>query len=142
MKTLDYLSYLFYLLSNIVNDCIYILYMIGIKPEWEDPQNQEGGKWVMELRNQDYDSSWIHTVCALIGEQFTDENEVVGCVFSVRKGRTKLALWTRHETQGPSMRCGAEWKALLGLSPGIKLSYLSHSSAKSGSREPAPKYTL
>ena len=63
----------------------------------------------------------------LIGEQFTDENEVLGAVVSLRKGRNKLAVWTRSSnSREVLLRVGNEWRRQLQLSNAVKLAFFSH----------------
>lgn len=43
----------------------YHCFKFGVKPEWEDPENRAGGKWVWELRKNEeveMDKAWINTV--------------------------------------------------------------------------------
>lgn len=40
------------------------LFRDGIKPEWEDPANENGGKWVLAVSKvkHDIDGLWLFTV--------------------------------------------------------------------------------
>lgn len=44
----------------------------GIKPEWTDVMNVDGGRWLMEIdrqyRNEQLNSKWLETLLAIIGE--------------------------------------------------------------------------
>ena len=73
------------------------LFKNGIKPTWEDPQNERGGKWMVRLKKGLasryapqhvclYVSSpangryWEEVVLAIIGEQFDVGQEICGAV--------------------------------------------------------------
>src|SRR5689334_6667878 len=57
----------------------YHVFVYGIKPAWEDPQNAKGGKWVWEIKRAgdelDMDKAWLHTVS---GWERTQEREQGG----------------------------------------------------------------
>ena len=82
----------------------------------------------------------------LIGEQFTDEGEVLGAVVSLRKGRNKLAVWTRSSSSNSRdalMRVGTEWRKQLQLSNAVKLAFYSHAQTmKKHSGEIQPIYQV
>jgi translation initiation factor 4E len=126
----------------------YHLFRFGIKPEWEDPQTRNGGKWVWEMKSapaEQIDTAWLHTLLFLIGEQFSDESEVLGAVISLRKGnRSRLALWTRSASAREVLtRVGNEWRKQLPVSNAVKIAFYSHAqSIKSSSRELTPIYTV
>lgn len=68
---------------------------------WEDPQNKDGGKFVLTLpksyRSEGRtDECWLYTVLAVIGETLDSSGEeVCGCVVSIRKSQDRIALWLR-----------------------------------------------
>ena len=35
--------------KNLIPNTDYLLFKHGIKPEWEDPKNNDGGKWVITI---------------------------------------------------------------------------------------------
>ncbi|KAF8472710.1 translation initiation factor eIF 4e-like domain-containing protein [Kalaharituber pfeilii] len=78
----------------------YHLFKDGIRPEWEDEQNKNGGKWAYqfkEKRNVPIDELWLHVMLAAIGETLENERdqEVMGVVVNVRKGLYRIGVWTR-----------------------------------------------
>jgi translation initiation factor 4E len=82
----------------------YHLFKTGTAPEWEDPVNKAGGKWVLNLprkrappgQPETVDEAWQWTLLALIGEFFEEHSdEICGVVISPRKGTNRLALWTK-----------------------------------------------
>ena len=50
----------------------YSLFKEGIFPDWEDPRNQEGGRWILSLdkrqKEKYLDSYWLEIIFYLIGE--------------------------------------------------------------------------
>lgn len=83
----------------------------------------------------------------MIGEHFSDEAEVLGTVISLRKGRNKLALWTRSsQDRTLLMRVGTEWKRALQLPQAVQISFVSHSTTmKAGGKnnfDLKPQYTV
>lgn len=82
----------------------------------------------------------------MIGEHFSDESEVLGTVISLRKGRNKLALWTRSsQDRSLLMRVGTEWKRALQLPQSVLISFVSHSTTMKGGKNSfdlKPQYTV
>ena len=53
--------------DQIPNGSNYHIFKEGIKPMWEDPQNKDGGKWLLSLnksRRQEINPLWKNTVRA------------------------------------------------------------------------------
>ena len=69
--------------------CDYSLFKEGIKPMWEDPHNELGGKWLLQLAKQqrisNLDGIWLEIMMCLIGEAFGEHGNVVnGAVVNIR----------------------------------------------------------
>jgi len=82
----------------------YYLFKEGIRPMWEDTQNVEGGRWLIQVdksrRNELLDHYWLELLMAVIGEQFDDYGEYIcGLVINVRQKGDKVSLWTRDATK-------------------------------------------
>jgi translation initiation factor 4E len=87
------------------------------------------------------DKLWLNTLLAIIGENFTDEDEVNGVVISLRKGRNRIGLWTKHDHAKVAQRVGAEWKKILMLPQTQRIGFTSHSQAMK-SRDIQNLYTV
>lgn len=111
----------------------YHLFREGIKPEWEDPANLKGGKWIATLKKsvpkQLLDQYWLFTALALIGETFSEMDEVCGCVVSVRRQNYRLALWLRTDNKDTAISLGQQLKQQLEWGPDIKLEFQSNADA-------------
>jgi len=53
-----------------------LLFKLGIKPMWEDPSNEKGGKWVINSDKRHIHDSWTRIVLFTIGEQFSNPDEL------------------------------------------------------------------
>jgi translation initiation factor 4E len=76
----------------------YYLFKKDIRPEWEDENNKNGGKWQFTFRIQQkdlFDKSWLNTVMACIGETLEYSEDVCGVVASVKKNEYRMAIWTK-----------------------------------------------
>jgi len=111
----------------------YHLFKYGIEPMWEDPVNENGGKWVISFtskqRKEKLDNSWLYTLLACIGEAFGDEgeSEICGSVVSVRKAQDRIALWTKTASKEVETRAiGRYFKRALELPDNVVLGYQSH----------------
>ncbi|KAJ7538133.1 hypothetical protein O6H91_11G035500 [Diphasiastrum complanatum] len=93
------------------------LFKSGIEPKWEDPQCASGGKWTASIPRGSktiLDTFWLHTLLAMIGEQFEEGDEICGAVVSVRARQDKIALWTRTASnEAAQIGIGKQWKDVL-----------------------------
>ena len=62
---------------------------------WEDDQCKDGGKWGMRISKTHSNKYWEDLLLALIGDQFTDENEVNGIMISLRHNVDTLQIWNK-----------------------------------------------
>lgn len=73
----------------------YHLFKDGINPFWEDPQNKNGGKWMLRLKKGIASRYWEDILLAIIGEQFDVGSEICGAVLSIRAGEDILSVWNK-----------------------------------------------
>jgi translation initiation factor 4E len=53
-----------YTIAEVISNTDYLIFKKGIRPEWEDPANKDGGKWVVTLPIEDdmeeeVDKAWL-----------------------------------------------------------------------------------
>jgi len=76
----------------------YSLFKEGIFPDWEDPRNQAGGRWIINLerkkREELLDNHWLEVMFFLIGEHADEQAHLVnGAVVNIRNKTDKIAIW-------------------------------------------------
>jgi len=124
--------------DNLGQGCNYHLFKEDIKPEWEDPRNADGGKWVHLFHPRDsaaLNEAWLDTLLAMIGDAFTDSDDVCGAVISIRKAANRLALWTKTAAdQEVQIRIALEWKQILRINSIITYQLHNEARAKQSSR--------
>ena len=68
----------------------------GVKPMWEDSQCAPGGKWSIRNTPKTHTNKfWEDLALALIGDMFSDENEVLGILVNLRPNSDQLQIWQR-----------------------------------------------
>lgn len=112
----------------------YHMFKHGVAPEWEDPYNRKGGKWVVMLPNKGedclkkLDECWMWVVLALIGEFFEDADQISGIVISPRSKQNRIALWVVDaQNEDACKRIGAVFKQNLNVQG--QLSFQAHGDA-------------
>lgn len=111
--------------SHLTSHANYSLFRVGVLPTWEDPENEDGGKFVLtipkkESRAGKLDEYWLHTVLAVIGETMdATGDQVNGVVISIRKSQDRLALWLKTGNhiadRETCIRIGERWKKVMNL---------------------------
>ncbi|EED92544.1 eukaryotic translation initiation factor 4E [Thalassiosira pseudonana CCMP1335] len=121
--------------SHLALNSNYHLFKEGIEPMWEDPANQNGGKFVLTIPKKEAkagrgDEWWLFTVLAVIGETMDQSGEeVCGCVVSIRKAQDRIALWLKSCDKKACTEVGARWKKCLEVSNKTGLKYQAHKDA-------------
>ncbi|KAG6545188.1 hypothetical protein Mapa_013300 [Marchantia paleacea] len=132
--------------SHLIAGADFHCFKVGIEPKWEDPRCAQGGKWSTSTprgnnNKATLDQFWLHTLLAMIGEQFDEYDEVCGAVVSVRARQDKIALWTKTASnEAAQTSIGKQWKAVLDISD--KIGYLVHEDAKRLDKGAKNKYTV
>lgn len=134
------------LVSKISVGCDYMFFKKDIPPMWEDPQNLDGGRWVVNLDkkyHQSLDMYWLNTLLALIGDQFLDESQYVnGLWVNVRPRMDKISLWTRAAKNAEvQYKIGRKFKEILDLKDGI-LTYEKHGDDSNKKTDVSPLYKI
>lgn len=119
----------------------YMFFRDGIKPEWEDEANMDGGMWRIVLkgreRSEHLDHFWIELLMALVGEQFGYAQYITGCVLQRRQKEDRFQLWTRGhagDTEQDKLiqrQIGRDLKTILNLAEDCELAYTKHNDLKS-----------
>jgi len=63
---------------------------------WEDEANKNGGRWVIRVSKGYANKLWEDLILALIGEQFTHENDVNGIIVQVKQAGDQISIWNRN----------------------------------------------
>ncbi|KAJ3091232.1 hypothetical protein HK102_001250 [Quaeritorhiza haematococci] len=119
--------------SELAQGSNYHLFKEGVRPAWEDPANQEGGKWVIPIaksKRGNLDTYWLNTVLACIGEALDDDNDVCGIVMSCKKQADRISLWTATaNNKDVTERIGRQLKAAVGLPETEQIQFQAHKDA-------------
>ena len=70
----------------------------GIKPAWEDPANDGGGRLLIKVDNNQrdlMDRLWTYVCMCCVGESSEYSHLVTGCVASSRRVTSRITIWLR-----------------------------------------------
>lgn len=118
----------------------YHLFREGIKPEWEDVANSNGGKFnyaFQDRKNTSLNDIWLRACLALIGETIQDdEEEVNGIVVSIRSFAYKVALWTKSTQKVKLFPIGEKFKKVLTLPDSELIEFFDHKDSDTRGAKP------
>ncbi|EPX74254.1 translation initiation factor eIF4E 4F complex subunit [Schizosaccharomyces octosporus yFS286] len=125
----------------------YSFFLKGIRPEWEDPNNMNGGKWAFQSKHKgsNLDELWLYMVLAALGETLDPTGkEVTGVVCNMRRGFYRIAVWTRNCNDREVLeKIGLRFKEILGVSEKETIEYSAHEdSSKAGSMRAKTRMSL
>ncbi len=107
-----------------------------IKPLWEDPANDGGGRWYFNLEkprhpadldeyNSQAQETWLYILLSLIGNTIDRHDLICGAVVSIRARETRFMIWTRKSEVSRIIELGKLLKR--NLKHCTRLSYRKHS---------------
>ncbi len=93
---------------------------------WEDENCKDGGRWVMRVPKTHSNLFWENLILAMIGEQFTSENEILGIVISLRPYQDTISIWNKHSKDAAKVQqIKEDIQKFIQLEEGMKLDYES-----------------
>lgn len=124
--------------ESLSDGCDYIVFKHGIKPMWEDPRNENGGRIVLNIDKKNVLSFlskiWLNSLLFLIGSSYDDEesDNINGLVINVRTKLNRISLWTcNFENKSLQEKIAKRFMKYLGLQDNEKnLEYEKHENAK------------
>eukprot|EP01117_Protostelium_nocturnum_P002867 TRINITY_DN1378_c0_g1_i1.p1 TRINITY_DN1378_c0_g1~~TRINITY_DN1378_c0_g1_i1.p1 ORF type:complete len:480 (+),score=186.12 TRINITY_DN1378_c0_g1_i1:197-1636(+) len=109
----------------------------GIRPSWEDPQNENGGKFVVSAPKNEISRYWSKIVLAAIGEQFKHGDDICGVILSIKPTGAVINIWNKSsEDVGLITTTTAELEEMVGL--GMPVRYQPHK-RHYGNQPPIPR---
>lgn len=103
--------------THISQGCDLLFFQSNVEPKWENAENCEGGRWMVEIsrsdRNENLVSNWLSLMLGLIGEQPNVEGvaRCYGVQFQSRKKEDKLSIWVASgHTRSEVMNLGQWFK--------------------------------
>jgi len=118
----------------------YSLFKEGIFPDWEDPRNASGGRWMVGMdrqqRNEKLDPHWLEILFFLIGEHAgRNAHQVNGAVVNLRGKGDKLAVWLSDCTDSEAvLNIGKMVKERLGIPENKSIVFNVHKEEKTAPR--------
>lgn len=98
----------------------------GIEPNWDDPQNQNGGKWVLKP-TQAPEQLFSDVTLALIGGAFPSAASVCGVIYSIKPKGVVLSIWNSDASDKTQVNAIAhELRQMCNLSDSGVLQYMDH----------------
>lgn len=123
-----------YSIGEVISNTDYLIFKKGIRPEWEDPANKDGGKWVVTMPIEDdieeeCEKAWLNLLLTMIGGTLSRDmrDAINGVTFSIRDKHLRISLWT-HEGQNNDLllQIGKEFKKLAQLDRKYKFGFQLH----------------
>ncbi|CAI2378747.1 unnamed protein product [Moneuplotes crassus] len=74
----------------------YHLFQEGIKPMWEDENNEKGGRWHVWLPKGHSNCLWEDLLLAVIGDQFKFGDDICGIEVRTKVRGDTISIWHRH----------------------------------------------
>ncbi|OON18212.1 eukaryotic initiation factor 4E, partial [Opisthorchis viverrini] len=104
--------------SGIANGTDVYMFRSEIQPRWEDPKNESGGRWLLNLSSSSpIDRYWEELLMLLVGCDWETDDEaeqICGAVFQPRTRGHKMAVWlSNSQDKDTILRIGRRIKERL-----------------------------
>ena len=97
---------------------------------WEDAHCKDGGQWAIKVPKTHSNKFWEDLCLALIGDQFSEENEVNGIVIQLKPNFDSLQIWNRSgNSQAKIDILRKDLDSILILEDTIKIDYTNFAEA-------------
>ncbi|KAJ1962341.1 hypothetical protein GGI12_002705 [Dipsacomyces acuminosporus] len=105
----------------------YHMFRANVRPVWEDPENMNGGKWMIRLRKGLASRLWEKLAMAVVGDVFSVGGEICGIVLSIRNSEDILSLWNRSALDArTNIHIRDIMKQVLGIPGECVMEYKAH----------------
>jgi len=126
-----------YSVDEIMPNTDYMLFKKGIRPEWEDVNNRDGGKWVVTLpiqedMEEECGQAWLKSLVTVISGQIDQaELELInGFVLSIREKHLRLNIWCADSKNiGVLKGIGRRFKNICGFHNKFEFKFMLHEKA-------------
>ena len=113
--------------------CKFALFQEGIKPVWEDKENQGGGSFILRVKKNYANKFWEDLLISYIGEQCDENDDICVLNLGVKANEINISIWTRALDE-ESREIIDEWiRKTLGFNDKIEIEYRHH---PKGTEEP------
>jgi len=75
-----------------------VMFKTGVKPEWEDPANSNGGNFLIKMKQDDPNLKelWNQLVCGLVSGTLPNVENICGIRFLEKHANAKFEIWTNY----------------------------------------------
>ena len=123
--------------EEIMPNTDYMMFKKGIRPEWEDADNREGGKWVVTLpiqedMEEECEQAWTKSLVSMISNSIDAEDmaQINGIVLSVREKHLRLSLWCAISKDEQILKSiGRSFKSWCGFHDKFRFNFMLHEKA-------------
>uniref|UniRef100_A0A0N5AMR8 EIF-4F 25 kDa subunit n=1 Tax=Syphacia muris TaxID=451379 RepID=A0A0N5AMR8_9BILA len=114
----------------------YYCFKTSIRPNWDDENNINGGRWAINVSNQEVTTHfyWLALLLALMLGRFGKlQDNICGAVLRVKRKKCKVSLWIRKITDEMLSQIGEIMRRELSIFSDRKLYYEKHENARTRS---------
>lgn len=92
----------------LIENCMLFIMKSGVKPNWEDPENRNGGCFSYKIINKNVQKVWKDLSYVIVGESISKDeqfvNSVTGITISPKKSFCVVKIWMKNcEHQNPAL---------------------------------------
>jgi len=116
----------------------YSVFKTGVAPDWEDPANKAGGRWMISFNTEErkdlLDQRWLEVLICVLGDRMG--HIVTGVEVAVRRKMDRVEVWLGTTTDLQLVtEVGRKLKAQLGTGK-TKMKFSIHREEKEGVKRP------
>lgn len=105
------------------NKCEFLLFKDGIQPQWEAPENQEGGRFKLRVKKAHANRFWEELLLLVISEQ---NSQVNGLIATIKEKEVLFSLWVSKHSEEQRNEVRNWLRTSLGLNDRVEVDYRDH----------------
>ena len=128
--------------KDLKNGCELYYFKEGIKPLWEDPENENGGSFFMHIKKTFANRIWENILFSVAAQNSEEVRLINGIIIRVLTLEVVFFIWTRKITKEQEAKMITWVKETAGLSNKIKLEFKPHPRSKPAPVEEDPSHAI
>lgn len=112
--------------KDMIENCEVFVFKKNVKPLWEDPMNNGGGRFFLHIKKTYADKIWQNLLFSFLGGEDKEVEFVNGLIMRVLKMEVVFFVWARKLDDEEVEELKNWIKNIVGLSKKIRLEYKVH----------------
>jgi len=81
------------------SECNYRYFKCNVQPTYEDPSNQKGGQWILNIPSEGLRDAFVQVLMLAVGNNSTSCDDINGIVLVNKKDKSRIEVWCKNDSE-------------------------------------------